>query len=80
MRSFGDSAGDRWDAAVEFGSYGLHVVIFGRRADGRVLKAALPAASRLEANQALAAMTEEELRELLGRAVELDEDLSLGTT
>ena len=75
MRQFVDRQGVAWDAAVEFGSFGLHVVVFGRRDGQRVLKAPLPAASRLEANQALADMEEPDLQSLLDRAVELHEDL-----
>lgn len=76
MRSFNDSDGTVWDADVQFGSYGLHVVIFGRRDGGEPLKAALPAPTRLEAEQALAALDEAGLRELLAAAVALDQDLS----
>ncbi len=76
MRSFTDSDGSGWDADLQFGSYGLHVVIFGRRDGGELRKAALPAPTRLEAEQALAALDEAGLRELLAAAVALDQDLS----
>ena len=76
MRSFTDSDGNQWDADVQFGSYGLHVVIFGPRGGGEPLKAALPAPSRLEAERELAALDEDGLRRLLAGAVGLDQDLS----
>ena len=75
MRHFVDRQGMPWEAAVEFGSFGLHVVVFGRRDGEQVLKAPLPAASRLEANQALAELDDAGLQALLDRAVGLHEDL-----
>lgn len=68
MRHFTDRKGNPWDAQVGRESYGLHVVLFMAPGSGEVRQTMLAADTWLGAEDELAALTEDELRERLEAA------------
>ncbi|MGD8428824.1 MAG: hypothetical protein PVH31_00325 [Ectothiorhodospiraceae bacterium] len=74
MRSFRDNAGQQWDADVQGGSYGAHVIVFVARGGGEVRQSALMADDRLSAEREFHELDDEDLRRRLGEAVGLDSD------
>lgn len=61
MRSFSDSHGCVWQAALGHASHGNMVIIFSRLGSFEVFKSGLEASSRLEAEDAIAALSVIEL-------------------
>jgi hypothetical protein len=68
MRTFEDTNGQWWDAAVNAGSYGVQQLVFAARAGGELRACELPQHSRFEAEQHLLGLSEPELRRLLAHA------------
>lgn len=72
MRTFEDDAGGSWDVAVSSGSYGAQILIFARR-QGRELRSfELEVIGHFDAEQTLQRMTDDELRQTLGRSQPLE--------
>lgn len=69
MRSFDDTQGNHWQAALLEASYGAVLVIFSRDGGGEVLKNELDVPHLMEAQQLLADMDEAALRAALAGAV-----------
>lgn len=69
MRSFDDSDGRHWQAALMEASFGNVLMIFSRIGDEGVLKKPLAAANLPQAEQLLADADEAALRGLLAEAV-----------
>lgn len=69
MRSFDDSEGAHWQAALMQASFGNVLVIFSRIGGEGALKTPLAAANLPEAEQLLADADEASLRGLLAEAV-----------
>ena len=65
MLSMSDERGILWDVAVGKESYGAMVFLFSCADSDIVLRHAVTASSRLEAEQALRDLSVEELRQLL---------------
>ena len=57
MRSFSDSDGRVWQAALGHESHGSMVIIFSRLGSFEVFKSGLDASSRLEAEDEIAALS-----------------------
>ncbi|WIG55458.1 MAG: hypothetical protein OJF61_001244 [Rhodanobacteraceae bacterium] len=68
MRSFDDEHGGHWQAALLEASFGNVVLIFSRIGAGGVLHTPLDTANFHEAEQWLAAASEDALRDRLGKA------------
>jgi hypothetical protein len=68
MRTFEDTNGRCWDAAVDAGSYGVQQLIFAARAGGELRVCELPQHNRFEAEQHLSGLSEPELQRLLAQA------------
>lgn len=68
MRTFDDSDGKRWDAAVLSGSYGDNVLIFSPAQGDTLLGTPMRANTLLEAEAQLADMDENALRSHLAEA------------
>ena len=68
MRSFVDDGGRSWQAVVGKESYGSLMLLFSAEGSGKMRRLALPAASRLEAENRLAHSTDDELRAWLREA------------
>lgn len=69
MRSFDDTRGRQWQAAVLEASYGNTLVVFSRLGDSEVRKTELDAENMALAERQLQAMDESQLRELLATSV-----------
>ncbi|MGH8413805.1 MAG: hypothetical protein ACRESX_03650 [Gammaproteobacteria bacterium] len=61
MRSFSDSSGQLWQAALGHESHGSMVIIFSRLGSFDVFKSRLDANSRLDAENEIAALSEHDL-------------------
>jgi len=68
MRSFDDSHGGHWQAALLNASYGNVLLVFSRAGDGEVRQLALPAENLRLAEDELATMDDARLRQLLGES------------
>jgi hypothetical protein len=69
MRSFDDTRGGQWQAAVLEASYGSTLVVFSRLGDSAVRKTELDAENMGLAERQLQDMDESRLRELLAASV-----------
>ncbi len=74
MRHFKDERERGWQVAVASGSYGVQVMVFSPDGGGEARKTALPEGTAFDAEQALAALDEEQLRAALADSVRWDED------
>ncbi len=61
MRSFSDSHGQIWQAALGHESHGTLLIIFSRLGSFEVFKSGLDASNRLDAENEIAALSETEL-------------------
>ncbi len=61
MRSFTDSSGQAWQAALGHESHGTMVIIFSRLGSFDVFKSGLNAGNRLDAENEIAALSEQDL-------------------
>ncbi len=68
MRTFDDSLGARWQAALLDASYGNILLVFSPLHGGEVRKQMMDAENMLEAAAQLAAMDDAGLREMLADA------------
>lgn len=68
MRSFDDAQGRQWDAALLDASYGNILLIFSARQGQDIRQQLLSAEHQAEAEQQLAALTDDELRSRLEEA------------
>lgn len=73
MRHFLDERDRGWQVAVASGSYGVQVLVFSPDGGGEARKAPLAEGTALEAEQALVALDEDELRRMLADSVQWDE-------
>lgn len=69
MRSFDDTQGGSWQAAVLDASYGVMLLIFSRAGDGVARKATMSVENMRLAAQQLADMDVSQLRALLAESV-----------
>lgn len=65
MRSFRDDEGSEWDVTIGRESWGALVLLFSPRAGGAVRKTLLPSETKLDAEQLLTDLPDDELRERL---------------
>ena len=72
MRSFDDTRGGHWQAALLDASYGNTWVVFSRSGDGTVRKAVLAAQNMRLAEQQLLDMDDSQLRSMLAESVPWD--------
>jgi hypothetical protein len=72
MRTIEDESGRVWDVAVAAASYGMHYLVFAARAQHDIRQAPMTASTLFDAEQELAALTEEELHRSLAGAVPRD--------
>lgn len=70
MRHFTDEQGRSWDVVVGRESWGAPVLLFTERAGDAIRQAPLAAQTMLDAGQALAELSDDELRERLAGAVD----------
>lgn len=69
MRRISDARDREWDVQVGRESYGMHVALFMPvTGDGEVCQTMLASETWLEAEQTLGEASDDELRDLLGRA------------
>lgn len=61
MRTVHDRDARLWDVAVAQASYGAHYLVFSARVGGELRKSPLAAVNRIDAEQELGALSEEEL-------------------
>jgi len=61
MRSFSDTTGHVWQAAVGHESHGSMVMLFSRLGSFEVLKSTLESSNRLDAENEIAGLSEAEL-------------------
>lgn len=69
MRSFDDTRGGQWQAAVLDASYGSMLLVFSHTGDGMVRQTTMAAENMRLAEQQLADMDESQLREQLAESV-----------
>jgi hypothetical protein len=68
MRTFTDNEGHEWEAAAAFGSFGAVQLIFSRRNGEELRSCGMQAETLHDAQQELAACTDDALRERLRTA------------
>jgi hypothetical protein len=68
MRSFDDSQGNRWEAALLGASYGNILLVFSPPEGHGIRQQLLPAENQEEADAYLAALSDDQLRTLLAEA------------
>ena len=69
MRGFRDAAGAVWDVTTGKESWGTQVLLFSPRAGGEPRKTVLAVETAYEAERALEAMSDEDLRGRLAESV-----------
>ena len=72
MRTIEDERRCVWDVAVVAASYGMHYLVFAARGRHDIRQLPMTASTQFDAEQELAALTEEELYARLGRATARD--------
>jgi hypothetical protein len=68
MRTIEDDSGCVWDVAVAAASYGMHYLVFAARGHHDIRQIPMSASTQLDAEQELAALTDEELHTRLAGA------------
>jgi hypothetical protein len=72
MRTIEDENGRVWDVAVAAASYGMHYLVFAVRGEHDIRQIPMTASTLFDAEQELAALTEEELHRHLANAAPRD--------
>lgn len=72
MRRIEDESGCVWDVAVAAASYGMHYLVFAARGHHDIRQILMTASTQFDAEQELAALTEEELHTRLASAAPRD--------
>ncbi|MBA1147904.1 hypothetical protein H0Z60_12700 [Ectothiorhodospiraceae bacterium WFHF3C12] len=78
MRQIVDAHGSSWDVQVMFASYGVYYLIFAAQGAGEVRKSPVAADTQIQAERALADLSQEALLNELAESVGLEETSAFG--
>lgn len=68
MRTIEDENGHIWDVAVAAASYGMHYLVFAARGEHDIRQVPMTASTLFDAEEELAALTENDLHTRLAKA------------